>query len=85
MVRQHVYHLYMDASLSGWGATVDGQEAHGLWSQLEKETVHINVLEMRAVLLALQRFHLLLRGQNTALLMDNTAALAYIRNQGGTS
>ena len=44
-----------DASLSGWGAVWRGRTAQGRWSAQEG-TQHINVLELRAVQLALACF-----------------------------
>jgi hypothetical protein len=43
--------LFTDASLLGWGAYLEGQTVSGMWSStLQKD--HINLLDMRAVLLA---------------------------------
>ena len=49
--------LFTDASLLGWGGYLEGQTVSGMWSStLQKD--HINLLEMRAVLLALSHFKL---------------------------
>ena len=61
-----------------------GREANGSWSPAEW-FLHIYVLELRAVRLALRRFHVRLAGKSVALLMANTAALSYVRNCGGPS
>jgi hypothetical protein len=51
--------LFTDASLLGWGVYLEGQTVSGMWSStLQKD--HINLLEMRAVLLALSHFKLCL-------------------------
>ena len=42
-----------DASLEGWGAHSDNVEAGGRWL-VEECNDHINVLELRAIFLALQ-------------------------------
>ena len=42
-----------DASMSGWGAHCEDKTAQGVWS-LQETSLHINVLEMKTVLLALQ-------------------------------
>ena len=57
-------------------------EASGSWTT-EESTLHINVLEMRAVGHALRKFETSVRSRNVAVLTDNTTALAYLRNQGG--
>jgi hypothetical protein len=51
--------LYTDSSLQGWGAFLEGKSASGVWSLVQQQE-HINLLEMRAVLLALQHFKTLL-------------------------
>ena len=55
----------------------------GLWSDKEKR-LHINVLELKAVSLALQSFKD--QGQNQTVLVatDNSTVVAYINKQGGT-
>ncbi|XP_056009342.1 uncharacterized protein LOC130051435 [Ostrea edulis] len=75
--------LFTDASLTGWGATLEGREASGIWSGLQL-TEHINLLEMRAVLLALKQFSQFVQGQSLMIATDNTTVVAYLQNQGGT-
>lgn len=75
--------LFTDASLSGWGAYLEGRSVSGLWSPLELED-HINVLEMRAVLLALRHFIEVVQGQPLLIATDNSTVVAYLQNQGGT-
>ena len=55
----------------------------GVWSLVQQQE-HINLLEMRAVLLALQHFKTLLVSKAVVLAMDNTTVVAYLQNQGGT-
>ena len=75
--------LFTDASLLGWGAYLEGQTVSGMWSStLQKD--HINLLEMRAVLLALSHFKLCLESLSIVLATDNTTVVAYLKNQGGT-
>ena len=57
--------------------------ASGNWTKEERDLL-INVLEMRAVCLALQTFLNIVKGKKILLMMDNTASLAYIRKQDGT-
>ena len=47
--------LYTDASNLGWGAYLEGSWALGLWSPLQQKE-HINLLEMKAIHLALCHF-----------------------------
>ena len=75
--------LYTDASLQGWGACLLHHRLSGVWSQQDLRQ-HINVLELRAVRLALEGLRDVVRGKVVAVLSDNTTALAYIRHQGGT-
>ena len=74
-----------DASLLGWEATWPGTTIGGRWLPAEANS-HINLLEPKAALLALQAFlrtytptprHILLQ-------MDNSTAVAYVNKQGGT-
>ena len=44
-----------DASLTGWGATCQGQRTGGPWSQAESN-MHINCLELLAATLAVKTF-----------------------------
>ncbi|CAJ0954016.1 unnamed protein product [Ranitomeya imitator] len=72
-----------DASLLGWGAVFFHHTAQGRWSPRESE-LPINILEIRAVRLALLRFHHLLAGRPVRIQSDNATAVAYINHQGGT-
>ena len=75
--------LYTDASLSGWGAVCQGKRMSGSWSP-DECNLHINLLELRAVRLALRSMQDWCMGKVVAVLSDNSTALAYIRRQGGT-
>src|SRR4029434_10407998 len=66
----------------GWGAVCEGRGVNGLWSVTEAVS-HINVLELRTVVLALRHFLPRLSGQHVLVRTDNTATLAYINRQGG--
>ena len=52
---QHALQLFTDASNEGWGAHLGDYTARGLWSKSEGD-LHINLLELKAVLLALKQF-----------------------------
>ena len=53
--KDHSIQLFTDASNEGWGAHLEQSSTQGLWSPQEKG-LHINVLELKAVFLALRRF-----------------------------
>ena len=75
--------LCTDASTVGWGAHLDRHEASGTWGSDESQT-HINNLELKAILLALQQFAPLLQDQSIRLYCDNATAVAYLKKEGGT-
>jgi len=49
---QPVYHLFVDASLQGWGAHLGFRTAADVWSDRERE-LHVNSLEFLAVINAI--------------------------------
>lgn len=75
--------LYTDASSEGWGASVLHQSTSGTWS-IQERSLHINLLELRAIRLGLLHFKDMFRGKTVAIFSDNATALAYINKQGGT-
>ena len=72
-----------DASSQGWGASCQGTSTGGPWSIQEKSR-YINCLELLAATLALKTFVKDKRGVSVLLKIDNTTAVAYINNHGGT-
>ncbi len=54
-----------------------------MWSK-EERGLHMNVLEMRAVRIALTHFADVVRGRSVLLATDNTSVMAYVNQQGGT-
>lgn len=75
--------IFCDASLSGWGASCDRAQARGPWTTFEANW-HINELELKASLLALQSFTINASNQSVLLMLDNSTAVAYINKRGGT-
>ena len=76
-----------DASGLGWGATDGDSEIGGRWNPVEMcraERNEINYLEMLAAFLALQSFCKTKNALHVRLRLDNTTAVAYINNMGGT-
>jgi hypothetical protein len=75
--------VFTDASLEGWGAHCSEHSAQGSWS-LEQSNWHINLLEMKAVALALEAFLPFLPKGVIKVRSDNSTVVAYINRQGGT-
>ena len=72
-----------DASRKGWGAYCQGISTGGPWC-FEEKRLHINCLELLAGSFAIQTFTKDKVCAHVKLLMDNTAAVAYINKMGGT-
>ena len=81
--QDHSILLFTDASNEGWGAHLDQNSTKGLWSDREKR-LHINVLELKAVSLALRDFKDQCQNQTVLDATDNSTVVAYINKQGGT-
>ena len=75
--------FFTDASNEGWGAHLDQRSTKGLWSDQEKR-LHINVLELKAVSLALRNFKDQCQNQTVLVAMDNSTVVACINKEGGT-
>ena len=83
---KHALQIFTDTSKEGWGAHLNEHMARGSWS-LPESKLHINYLELKAVLLALKEFQALCTN-NTYLYQifiatDNTTVVAYINKEGG--
>ena len=81
--KDHSIQLFTDASNEGWGAHLDRRSTKGLWSDQEKR-LQINVLELKAVSLALRYFKVQCQDQTVLVATDNSTVVAYINKQGGT-
>ena len=79
---KHAVQIFTDASKEGWGAHLGDFTARGVWSVPESH-LHINFLELKAVLLALKRFQHLVQGKVVLVATDNTTVVAYINKEGG--
>ena len=77
--------IYSDASNQGWGAQCNGIMTGGRWN-IQESRQHINILEMKAALLAIQSFLTtqVTMPQHIGLQMDNSTAVAYVNKRGGT-
>ena len=76
-------HLYSDASRSGWGSHLLDRYVSGV-SEEEEKLLHINLLEMKAMFLALQSFREEVTGRRVTMMCDNSAVVAYVNKQDGT-
>ena len=76
-------HLYTDASRAGWGAHLDGEVVSGQWS-VDEQSLHINCLEYRAVILAITHWRNWLCHSNLMIATDNATVASYINKLGGT-
>ena len=72
-----------NSSNKGWGAHLEQSSTQGLWSEQEKR-LHLNVLELKAVSLALRQFKDKCQNQTVLVATDNSTVVAYINKQGGT-
>ena len=78
----HAIQIFTDASKEGWGAHLGDFTASGTW-RVPESHLHINFLELKAVLLALKRFQHLVQGKVVLVATDNTTVVAYINKEGG--
>ena len=80
-----VHTVFTDASCSGWGAHLEreGLMCHGVWHQNQSH-LHINILEMKAILLALKEFQLILSNFSVMIATNNSSVVAYLQKEGGT-
>ena len=79
---KHALQIFTGASKEGWGAHLNGHMARGNWS-LPESKLHINYLELKAVLLALKKFQALCTNTTVLIATDNTTVVAYINKEGG--
>ena len=75
--------LWSDASDVGWGARLGEEVVSGRWAP-EELKFSINARELLAVERALHCFASQIRDLSVAIFADNSTAVAYLRNQGGT-
>lgn len=76
--------IMTDASTSGgWGAVCMTHNTGGRWKK-EEESYHINVLELIAIEYAMKSFEKVISGKHVKVLTDNTCAVTYIKNMGGS-
>lgn len=74
--------IQTDSSYLGWGLVFDGNKVGGRWTKEEK-TLHINVLELKAILFALRALADKISNKHIKILSDSTTAVCYVTNFGG--
>ena len=79
---KHALQIFTDTSKEGWGAHLNEFTARGSWSVPESK-LHINYLELKAVLLVLKEFQNLCTNKIVLVATDNTTVVAYINKEGG--
>ena len=77
------YTIFTDASSQGWGAQMGDSKVSGFWTRVDCK-LHINCLELKAVIHALQHWAPLLQGHQVMIATDNSTVVSYINKQGGT-
>ncbi|GFO07303.1 tyrosine recombinase xerc [Plakobranchus ocellatus] len=80
-----------ESSGYAWGAVMNNTDSdtsnnvtHGMWRDDERKE-HINVLELKAAMLAVQSLCRELTDCHVRIEIDNTTAVAYINSMGGTN
>ena len=77
------FHVCTDASTQGWGARMGDSQISGFWTHTDRK-LHINCLELKAVVCALQHWAPMLQGHQVMIATDNSTVVSYINKQGGT-
>ena len=74
--------IFTDASTTGWGAHCQGQDIQGDWLP-HQVSIHINVLELRTILIAIKLFTDIIKNKHILILCDNSAAVSHLQKAGG--
>ena len=75
--------IFTDASTQGWGAHMGDSKISGIWTRTDRK-LHINCLELKAVISALQHWAPVLQGHQVMVATDNSTVVSYINKQGET-
>ena len=75
--------IFTGASTQGWGAHMGDSRISDTWTRTDRK-LHINCLELKAVVSALQRWAPVLQDQQVMIATDNSTVVSYINKQGGT-
>ena len=75
--------VYTDSSKTGWGCYwVQGDLEYGEEWPLDEQSLHINILELKAVLVTLKQLLWSLKGKLVHFFIDNTTAISCIKKGG---
>lgn len=78
--------VYTDASTTGWGCHQWESNLHyGEEWCIDLKRLHINILELEAVLLALKHLKRRVKGKHIHLFIDNTTAISCLKKGGSTA
>ena len=77
------FHDFYRCLYAGWGAHMGDSQISGRWTRSDRQ-LHINCLELKAVVAALRHWVSVLWGHQVLIAMDNTKVVSYINKQGGT-
>ena len=80
---QSEFTIFTDASTQGWGAHMGDSQIWATWTRTDCK-LHINCLEIKAVIRALQHWAPVLQGHQVMIATDNSTVVSYINKQGGT-
>ena len=84
--------IFTDTSTQGWGAHMGDSQISGTWTRTDRK-LHINCLELNAVVSALKHWAQVLQGHQVMIATDNSTVVSYtdnstvvsyINKQGGT-
>ena len=75
--------IFTDASTQGWGAHMGDSQISGTWTRTDRK-LHINCLELKAVVSALQHCSPVFQGHQVMIATVNSTVVSYINKQGGT-
>ena len=75
--------IFTDASTQGWFAHMGDTQILGTWTRTDCR-LHINCLELKAVVSALQHWAPVLQDHQVMIATDNSTVVSYINKQGGT-
>ena len=82
--QEHNTFIFTDASNQGWRAHLQNITVSGNWTNKEK-LLHINVLELKAVFLALKSFQNKILDKRVLIATGNATIVSYLNEQGGNT